>query len=36
LQAALERHEGNVAAAAADVGISRQRAYRMLKDRKTP
>jgi DNA-binding NtrC family response regulator len=32
LRAALERHGGNVASAAAEVGISRQRAYRMLKN----
>jgi len=31
LRAALERHRGNVASAAAELGISRQRAYRMLK-----
>jgi DNA-binding NtrC family response regulator len=31
LRAALERHQGNVASAAAELGISRQRAYRMLK-----
>jgi DNA-binding NtrC family response regulator len=31
LRAALERHGGNVASAAAELGISRQRAYRMLK-----
>jgi len=34
LDAALERHAGNVASAAADLGMSRQRAYRMLKSRK--
>jgi DNA-binding NtrC family response regulator len=31
LQAALQRHAGNVASAAAEIGISRQRVYRMLK-----
>jgi DNA-binding NtrC family response regulator len=31
LRAALERNQGNVASAAAELGISRQRAYRMLK-----
>jgi DNA-binding NtrC family response regulator len=34
LEAALERNAGNVAAAAAELGISRQRVYRMLKNRK--
>jgi DNA-binding NtrC family response regulator len=33
LRAALERHQSNVASAAAELGISRQRAYRMLKTR---
>jgi DNA-binding NtrC family response regulator len=31
LRAALERHQGKLASAAAELGISRQRAYRMLK-----
>jgi molybdenum-dependent DNA-binding transcriptional regulator ModE len=30
----LRRHDGSVARAAAAMGISRQRAYRLLKDRK--
>lgn len=34
LALALRRNDGNVAQAAAAVGISRQRAYRLLKDRK--
>jgi len=33
LEAALERHVGNVASAAAELGISRQRVYRMMKNR---
>jgi transcriptional regulator of acetoin/glycerol metabolism len=31
LRAAVERHQGNVASAAAELGMSRQRAYRLLK-----
>ena len=31
LQTALERHGGHVASAAAELGVSRQRVYRMLK-----